>query len=144
MTFNELLKLDDKAQTTPERAPRESPMATKGLAKPLPSPAPAKPKPRPRDTKRDTATPRYRDTTTPAMVKGIRKAVKQLGKEAATHRFTREEKDAIARIVFTYGQQGVKTCENEIARIGINWLLADYQVNGRHSILHKVLAALQA
>ena len=78
------------------------------------------------------------------MIKGIRKAVKQLGKEAATHRFTREEKDAIARIVFTYGQQGVKTCENEIARIGINWLLQEHQANGRSSILHKVLTALKA
>ena len=78
------------------------------------------------------------------MVKDIRKAVKQLGKEAATHRFTRQEKDAIAKIVFTYGQQGIRTCENEITRIGINWLLEDYQFHGKGSVLHKVLAALQA
>lgn len=139
MTFNELLELDKKAETA-QRPRAEEPKIS---AKTLPSAA-SRPKPRPHDAKRDTTTPRYRDTTTPTMIKGIRKAVKQLGKEAATHRFTREEKDAIARIVFTYGQQGVKTCENEIARIGINWLLEDYQVNGRSSILHKVLAALRA
>ena len=141
MTFSQLLELDKRAETAPGK-PRAL-KSPKRSAKPLPSPAP-KPEPRPHDAKGGTTTPRYRDTTTPTMIKGIRKAVKQLGKEAATHRFTREEKDAIARIVFTYGQQGVKTCENEIARIGINWLLEDYQVNGRHSILHKVLAALQA
>ncbi|NLS76650.1 MAG: hypothetical protein GXY76_05240 [Chloroflexi bacterium] len=140
MTFNELLELDKKAETTQRPRAAEEPKAS---SKPLPSPAP-RPKPRPHDAKRDTTTPRYRDTTTPTMIKGIRKAVKQLGKEAATHRFTREEKDAIARIVFTYGQQGVKTCENEIARIGINWLLQDHQANSRSSILHKVLAALRA
>jgi len=140
MTFNELLELDKKAETTQRPRAAEEPKAS---SKPLPSPAP-RPKPRPHDAKRDTTTPRYRDTTTPTMIKGIRKAVKQLGKEAATHRFTREEKDAIARIVFTYGQQGVKTCENEIASIGINWLLQDHQANSRSSILHKVLAALRA
>ena len=143
MTFNELLELDKKAAATskvPEKPDVES--------KPIPSPAPAKPKAKPQkklsSIKRDTTIPRHHGITTPSMVKGIRKAVRQIGKEAATHRFTREEKDAIARIVFTYGQQGFKTCENEITRIGINWLLEDYQANGQRSALHKVLAALQA
>ena len=141
MTFSELLELDKRAETAPGKP--KALQKPKGSAQPLPSPAP-KPEPGPHDAKGGTTTSRHRDTTTSAMIKGIRKAVKQLGKEAATHRFTREEKDAIAQIVFSYGQQGVKTCENEIARIGINWLLEDYQVNGRHSILHRVLAALQA
>ena len=138
MTFNELLELDKKAETTPE-VPLES-------ASPIPSPTPTKPtsKATPHASNLGTTTPRYRGTTPPAMVKGIRKAVKELGKEAATHRFTREEKDAIAQVVFTYGQQGIKTCENEIARIGINWLLQEHQANGRSSILHRVLTALKA
>ena len=142
MTFNELLELDKGAETTQEK--RKAPEKTEKPVKSLPSPAQSKPKAKARDTKRDAAIPRYRGITTPAMVKRIRKAVRQLGKEAATHRFTREEKDAIARIVFTYGQQGVKTCENEITRIGLNWLMEDYQANGKGSVLHKVLAALQA
>ena len=142
MTFNELLKLDKGAETT--QRDRKAPEKPQESAKAVPSPTQSKPKAKPHDTEREAAPPRHRGITTPAMVKGIRKAVKQLGKEAATHRFTREEKDAIARIVFTYGQQGIRTCENEIARIGINWLLQDYQANGKGSMLHKVLAALQA
>ena len=77
------------------------------------------------------------------MVRRIRGAVKNLGKEAATHRFTQEEKDKIADIVYTYHRQGYKTSENEIARIGINWLINEFQENGSQSILHRVLKALK-
>ena len=154
MTFNELLELDKEAehaedvQATPEKL--RVPKVSQASDKPVPSPAPPQPKPKAKpiatkhDTERGTTIPRHHDIPTPVMVKGIRKAVKQLGKEAATHRFTREEKAAIARIVFTYGQQEIRTCENEVTRIGINWLLEDYQANGKGSVLHKVLAALQA
>ena len=143
MTFNELLELDKEAAGT-SKVP-EKPDVESG---PIPFPAPDKPKSKPKKKlppiKRDTTIPRHHGITTPSMVKGIRKAVRQIGKEAATHRFTQEEKNAIAQIVFSYGQQGFKTCENEITRIGINWLLEDYQANRKGSMLHKVLAALQA
>lgn len=110
------------------------------------------------DRNRDTVTPRHRaaevsrgqetksggkhDTTTPAIVETIRKGVRQQGKEAATHRFTAEEKQAIADIVYTYGKEGYRTSENEIARIGLHWLIQDYQEKGRQSVLAKVLEAL--
>ena len=72
-----------------------------------------------------TVTPRRRDTTTPnnetsdtasnrgtepkinnedisvTTMETIRKAVKQFGKEAATHRFTIQEKNVLADIVYT-------------------------------------------
>src|SRR5579859_7699590 len=44
------------------------------------------------DTKHDTMTPRHHD----AIIELIRSAVKTFGKEAATHRFTLEEKKAVA------------------------------------------------
>src|SRR5437764_4589729 len=44
---------------------------------------------------------------------GVRKAVKQIGKEAATHRFTLEEKNELADIEYTYKRQGIRTSENE-------------------------------
>ena len=86
---------------------------------------------------------RHRGTTTPSLVRQLRKMVKVLGKEAATHRFTREEKDRLADIVYTYGRQGFRTSENEVVRIGVNWLLEEYQANGKGSILHRVLRALK-
>ena len=86
--------------------------------------------------------PRHRDTTTPSNHDGgqpprkdavaapnldeIRKAVKQLGKDAATHRFTAEEKGALADIVYTY----------------VNWLLQDYHQNGGISVLARMLEEL--
>lgn len=100
----------------------------------------------------DTMTPRHRDTTIPSMVsrhhdtsaiiERIRIAVKAFGKEAATHRFTLKEKQAIADLVYTYKTQGTKTSENEIARIGINFIIQDYRENGEDSILQKALKAL--
>jgi hypothetical protein len=94
----------------------------------------------------DTTTPRYRDTTIPryqeTIFELVRKAVKELGKEAATHRFTQEEKRAIADIIYTYKNNGIKTSENEVARISVNFIIEDYRENGENSILHKVLKAL--
>jgi len=72
----------------------------------------------------------------------IRKAVKQLGKEVSTHRFTQEEKAALADIVYTHTRQGVRTSENEITRIGVNWLLLDYRQNGDNSVLTRLLERL--
>lgn len=72
----------------------------------------------------------------------VRKATRQLGKEAATHRFTAAEKRAIADIVYTYNCQGVKTSENEITRIAVNWLLLDYQRHGALSVLAQLLDSL--
>jgi hypothetical protein len=75
-------------------------------------------------------------------IEWVRKAVKEFGKEAATHRFTQAEKRAIAEVVFTYRNQGVRTSENELARIAINYLICDYQLNGQSSVLHQVLQSL--
>ena len=90
--------------------------------------------------------PRYHDTTVSryqdAVYELVRKAVKELGKEAATHRFTLEEKRAIADIIYTYKNNGIKTSENEIARISVNFIIEDYRENGESSILHKILKAL--
>lgn len=94
----------------------------------------------------DTTTPRYHDTTVSQYQETIfglvRKAVKELGKEAATHRFTLEEKRAISDIIYTYKNNGIKTSENEIARISVNFIIEDYRENGENSILHKILKAL--
>ena len=72
----------------------------------------------------------------------IRKAVKDIGKESATYRFTPEEKKALLELTFTYKVQGFKTSENELTRIAINFILEDHKQNGRNSILEKVLQAL--
>ena len=95
----------------------------------------------------DTMTPRYHDTTTPSIhgvaIDVVRKAVKEFGKEAATHRFTVAEKKEIADLLYTYKNRGIKTSENEIARIAVNFVVEDYKVNGENSVLHKLLKALR-
>ena len=94
----------------------------------------------------DTTTPRNDGTTVAwyhdTMIELVRKAVKDFGKEAATHRFTVEEKKAIADIVYTYKNQNLRTSENEITRIAVNFVIEDYRENGQNSILEKVLKAL--
>ena len=77
-----------------------------------------------------------------AIIEVIRKAVRIIGKEPSTHRMTPEEKRAIVDIVYAYKMQGVRTTENEIARIAINFLVEDYKENGENSVLHQVLQAL--
>ena len=95
---------------------------------------------------RDTTIPRNHDTMAPrvhgVIVELVRKAVKEFGKEAATHRFTQTEKKEISDLIYTYKNQGVKTSENEITRIAVNFVMEDYRENGENSVLHKILEAL--
>jgi hypothetical protein len=74
----------------------------------------------------------------------VRKAVKQIGKEAATHRFTLDEKNLLADIEYTYKRQGIRTSENEITRIAINYFIEDYRKNGESSLLAKILKRLNS
>src|SRR3712207_6681009 len=104
----------------------------------------------------DTVIPRHHDTTVSSnqdttipqlsddIYEVVRKAVKQIGKEAATHRFTLDEKNHLADIEYTYKRQGIRTSENEITRIAINYFVEDYRKNGEQSILAKIIKRLNS
>jgi hypothetical protein len=79
-----------------------------------------------------------------SMIETIRKTVKSLGKEVSFTRVTPEEKRRLTDIVYTYKRQGIKTSENEINRIAINFLIEDFTKNGKESWLAQVLEALNA
>ena len=79
-----------------------------------------------------------------SVIEEIRKTVKATGKEVSFVRLTPEEKNLLVDIVYTYKRQGVKTSENEINRIAVNFLLLDFKVNGAESILTRVIEALLA
>src|SRR5687768_9985561 len=82
------------------------------------------------------------------IVETIRKTVKQVGKDTLFVRLTSDEKHQVTSVVYAlnemYRGESRKTSENEIGRIGVNFLLEDYKINGEQSILAKVLAALNA
>lgn len=82
------------------------------------------------------------------LVKTIRKTVRQVGKEVLFVRLSPNEKHTLGSIVYAFNEiyrgEGYKTSENEIGRIGLNFLLEDYRGNGNNSILAQVLAALIA
>lgn len=82
---------------------------------------------------------RYQTTT----IESVRKSVKEFGKEAATHRFTLTEKRAIANIVHTLNMQGIRTTENEITRIAINFVIDEFNRQEKDSLLGLVLQALK-
>lgn len=108
------------------------------------------------DKERDTVMPRYHDTTQPRhhatttpgrkedLIEAVRKATKRIGKEAATHRFTLEEKQMLADIEYQYKRQGIRTSENEITRIAINYFAEEYKQYGEKSILAQVLKKLNS
>ena len=77
-----------------------------------------------------------------SIIELIRKAVRFAGKDAFFGRFTPEEKAMLSDIVYTYKRSGVKTSENEIARIAVNFIVNDYKENGENSLVDKVLKAL--
>src|SRR5918911_1635437 len=59
-------------------------------------------------------------------IETIRKTVKTLGTKVSFTRVTPEEKGRVEDIVYTYKRQGVKTSENEINRIAMNFLIEDF------------------
>ncbi len=107
-------------------------------------------------SRHDTVIPRHHDTTVPhnhetmipreeqEVFEAVRKSVKQIGKEAATHRFTLDEKNQLADIEYTYKRQSIRTSENEITRIAINYFIEDYRNNGEESLLAKILKRLNS
>jgi hypothetical protein len=75
----------------------------------------------------------------------IRRVVKNPGKEEVLYvRVSKEEKDALDDVKYTYKRQDIKTSDNEIARLAINALLADYKTNGATSLLAILLDSLHA
>ena len=95
---------------------------------------------------RDTTQPHNHTTTVSryhaTIIELVRKAVKELGKEAATHRFTIREKKELADIIYSYKNRSVRTSENEVTRIAVNFIINDYKENGENSILDRTLKAL--
>ena len=122
--------------------PEKSPIPTQGTTLATPDTV----IPRYHDTNIDTTIPNNHDTMIPTtedeMLEAIRKSVKKIGKEAATQRLTLDEKNTLRAIKFTYEQLGINTSGNEIIRIGMLFILKDYQKNGENSILAKVLKRL--
>jgi len=104
--------------------------------------------PRYHDTKHDTMIPSNHDTVASVeetdILEGVRKAVRQFGKEPATQRLTLEEKQALADIEYSYKRQGIRTSGNEIIRIAANYIVREYQLNGANSILAQVLKKLNS
>jgi hypothetical protein len=114
-----------------------------------------------KDVTDDTTVSRHHDTMTPndndiipkeissvslpypeEMIEKIRSAVKQLGRAAATYRFTDEEKKSLAHVQHEYEVQNIRTSENQITRIAINFILQDYELHKENSILSRAIESL--
>ena len=80
----------------------------------------------------------------PEWIEATRKVVKTTGKEVAFTRLTAQEKGRLADVVYDFRRQGIKTTENEVLRIAINYLLQDFAAYGKKSLLQKVITALLA
>ncbi|MHB8645462.1 MAG: hypothetical protein ACYDAR_06705 [Thermomicrobiales bacterium] len=117
-----------------------------------------RPEPETQPMRRPATTPRKREEKKPPkessnhntmvsryqeeMIAAIRGAVRVVGKEAATYRFSPDEKARVSDIIYTYKRQGIRTSENEISRIALNFIFQDYEENGELSVLARVLDAL--
>jgi hypothetical protein len=79
-----------------------------------------------------------------SLLEEIRKIVKAQGKEVSYVRLTLEEKNRLDDIIYSYKRQGIRTSETEISRLAINYLIEDYKVNGKMSILARLIDMLNA
>jgi hypothetical protein len=78
-------------------------------------------------------------------LESIRKIVKNPGKEDVLYiRLSKEEKDKLADVSYTYKRQGIRTSDNELVRVAINALIEDYKANGESSLLAIIITSLHA
>jgi hypothetical protein len=77
------------------------------------------------------------------MMHAIRHAVHRVGKDAATYRFTREEKDGLMEVIYQQSRAGIRTSENEVVRIAVNWMLQNHRAEGEGSVLSLVIKTLR-
>jgi hypothetical protein len=75
-------------------------------------------------------------------IQTIVKTLRLVGKEVLYVRSTIEEKEQVKEIVHSYERKRIKTSDNEIGRIALNFILEDYKLHGDESILAKVLEKL--
>jgi hypothetical protein len=54
------------------------------------------------------------------------------------------KKISLADIEYTYRRQGIRTSENEVTRIAINYFIEDYRAHGDSSLLPKILKRLNS
>jgi hypothetical protein len=95
----------------------------------------------------ESSTSRHHEDSTPDdddFIEYIRKSVKQVGTKNSSHRLTQDEKDAITDIIYALKKKGLNTNENEMARIAINYLAADFRQNKQSSLLVRVLERLNS
>jgi hypothetical protein len=101
--------------------------------------------------RRSAAPPRHPDAATPRPPNGsaqrdrvavIGDAVSELGTKRTTIRFSRPEKSALREIIYAYERREIRTGENELTRIALNWLVEDYREHGEGSVLARVVARL--
>lgn len=81
----------------------------------------------------------------PELIEAVRKTVKNPGKEEVLYvRISKEEKDKLSDVSYTYKRQGIRTSDNELVRVALNVLLEDYKINGAKSVLALILESLHA
>ncbi|MDQ2784760.1 MAG: hypothetical protein M3Y58_07135 [Chloroflexota bacterium] len=142
-------QLDDTRLPVAVETPPPTEQPTQERDAPLEETAPREmPKARQPPRRKEPNTPSNRDTMVSRhhgeTVETIRRAVRVVGKEAATYRFSPEEKARMADLIYTYKRQGIRTSENEVSRIALNFIFQDYEQNGEGSVLAKVLEALNS
>jgi hypothetical protein len=140
--YSDLRKLSEKKQDQPVETGTSLKIDTAPIPDPINDPIQEEKQTSKHDSKQSrkqaSVLSRYHDS----IVELLRKAVKFTGKEPFFGRFTPEEKAILKDIAYTYQRSGVKTSENEIARIAVNFIINDYNKNGKNSLLDKVLQAL--
>ena len=116
---------------------------SKEASTPTPKAERTEPEQTEKDTKESNLASSHASTlASEEFIEVTRKILKLLGKEVIYVRSTQEEKEQIGDIVYTLKRQGMKTSDNEICRIAINFILVEYKTNGEQSVLAKVLKAL--
>jgi hypothetical protein len=57
-----------------------------------------------------------------------------------SYRFTRDEIDALRDIVYELeAKRGLRLTRNDVIRLGLNWVIDDYRVHGKDSVLMQVM-----
>lgn len=102
-------------------------------------------KPKLKDTKISKETSGYQDINTPSVIEDIRRVIKDVGHATSPLRLTETESDVLEDMVHTIKKKHkLKTDKNQAVRISLNYILDDFEQNGKNSIIVQVLERLHS
>lgn len=136
--------LDKALLRSTQARPKEVVVLPEDERQEVPAPTETKPPKTRKAASRPRSAPAPTPTPSSDSLAEMQQTLKTIGKEIYYVRVTPDEKARIEDVLHALKRRGLRTSANELGRIALNQLLADYEDHGEESVLVRVLSRMRA